>query len=380
MNYLRFNAIIKKEIFHILRDRRSFITAIILPIFLMFIYCESLSLDVNNIPMVIMDNSKTVQSRDLISRFTSSGYFTIIDSAENYRDLQTYINRSKAVMGLVIPYDFARKTKNAQGEIPVQIILDGSDPTRGSIANGYTSIITQNYSMDIVKKKLNNMGLELTNNPINPEVRVWYNPSLRSKNFLIPGLFAMIMAIFASLLTSMVISKEWETGTMELLISTPVKAVEVIFGKFVPYFVIGIVDSIVILIVSHFYYQVPVKGSWILLSFVLLLFLSGMLMIGLLISASFKSSLLSNQTAFMSTYLPTMLLSGFVFYIPGMPLPLQWISKIVPAKYFISSARGIFAKGVGIDVLWFNILFLMLFNAIVFVLALKKFNKTLDTD
>ncbi len=378
MSLTRLAAVIHKEMLHILRDKRSLVATILIPLMLMFAFCESLSLDVNNIPTVIIDYDRSPESRDFVGRFTSSGYFSIVEYVDNYRQMQRAIDRGDAVMGLSIPRDFGRKVRRADTSIPMQILLDGTDPNRGSIAAGYSSLITQNFSREIIQRKLQQMGISTSGSSIQSQVRIWYNPSLRSKNYLVPGLMAMIMAILAALLTSTTVSREWENGTMELLISTPVSAFEVIIGKFIPYFVVGAIDSVLILLLGYYVYSVPIKGSLILLALVTTLFLSGMLMLGLFVSCAFRSSLMSNQIAFAVTYIPTMLLSGFIFFIPGMPWLLQMITQLVPAKYFLTCTRSIFAKGVGLEVLGFDVFLLFVFDLLMFLLAFMSFKKTLD--
>lgn len=378
MSLTRLTAVIHKEMLHILRDRRSLAAAILIPLMLMFAYCESLSLDVNNIPMVIIDYDKSPESRDFAGRFTSSGYFSIVEYVDNYRQMQRAIDRGDAVMGLSIPRDFGRKVRRADTSIPMQILIDGTDPNRGSIAAGYSALITQNFSTEIIKNRFQQLGISTSGSTIQAQVRIWYNPSLRSKNYLVPGLMAMIMAILAALLTSTTVSREWENGTMELLISTPVSASEIVIGKFIPYFIVGMIDSILILLLGYYVYSVPIKGSLILLALVITLFLSGMLMLGLFISCAFRSALMSNQIAFTVTYIPTMLLSGFIFFIPGMPWILQMITYLVPARYFLTCTRSLFAKGVGLEVLGFDIFLLFMFNLLMFLLAFISFKKTLD--
>jgi len=378
MSLTRLAAVIQKEMLHILRDKRSLVATILIPLMLMFAFCESLSLDVNNIPTVIIDYDRSPESRDFIGRFTSSGYFSIVEYVDNYRQMQRAIDRGDAVMGLSIPRDFGRKVRRADTGIPMQILLDGTDPNRGSIAAGYSALITQNFSREIIKNRFQQLGISTSGSTIQAQVRIWYNPSLRSKNYLVPGLMAMIMAILAALLTSTTVSREWENGTMELLISTPVSVFEIIIGKFIPYFIIGAIDSVLILLLGYYVYGVPIKGSLILLALVTTLFLSGMLMLGLFVSCAFRSSLMSNQIAFTVTYIPTMLLSGFIFFIPGMPWILQMVTQLVPARYFLTCTRSIFAKGVGLEVLGFDVFLLFVFNLLMFLLAFISFKKTLD--
>ncbi len=378
MNLTRLYAIIKKEIRHILRDPRSLITAIVLPICLMFAYCSSLSLDVDNLPMVVIDYDKTTESRDLINRFTSSGYFYVTEYAENYRQMQHSIDTDQSVIGITIPRDFSKKLKAGGSNIPVQIMVDGTDPNRGGIGSNYASMITQKFALDTLKTKMTALGMVSPSEGVETQLRIWYNPSLRSTNDLIPGLIALIMAVLAAMLTSTTVAKEWENGTMELLISTPVSAAEIITGKFIPYFIIGLFDTVLLILLGYYAYNVPIKGSLLLLAIVIVVFLSGVLMLGITISTILRSSLASNLVSMMLMFLPTMLLSGFIFFIPAMPEFLQAVSTIVPAKYFIECSRGIYAKATGFNFLAFNIFMLLLFNIVIFAAAKFKFKKTLD--
>jgi len=373
MNFSRLYAIIKKEIRHILRDPRSFISAIVLPMVLMIIYCESLSLDVDNLPAVVMDHDKTYESRELINRFTSGGYFYITDFVDNYTAIQKSIDEGKSVVAIVIPRDFSKNIISSNSKPSVQILTDATDPNRASIASSYAQMIVREFSAAKQRQKAK-IGKPF----VSSETRIWFNQSLRSKNFIIPGLIALIMAILSALLTSTAISKEWENGTMELLISTPVSASEIILGKFIPYFLIGIIDAVILISAGFFIYHVPITGSLFLLTAVIILFLSLCIMFGLVLSSILKSSLAANIVSLLMMFLPTMLLSGFIFFVPAMPKPLQILSCLVPAKYFINCSRGIYAKGTGFDILWIDMLILALFFILLFIICVRKFRKKLD--
>lgn len=379
MSHKRIWAIARKEFFHLFRDIRSLIAAIGIPLVMMFLYCYSLSLDVNHIPTAVMDYNRTSLSRDLIDKFRSSGYFDIIGYVNNYREMQNKIDRGKAVLGLVIPYDYAKKLKNVYSQVPVQILLDGTDPQRATTAMGYSMLIAQNYSAELLKERLSALGFGNVTIPLDPRIHVWYNPALRSKNFIIPGLIALIMAILSAFLTALTISREWENNTMELLISTPVKSMEVIIGKLIPYYCVGILDILIIILAGRYVFDVPVKGSLLLLALFVLVFLLGVLSLGILVSASTRTQLLASQTAMMLTYLPSVLLSGFVFFIPGMPKFLQFLSFLFPARYFVSALKGIYLKAVDLTILWPQLLLLLLFDFIIISIAAKRFVKKLDT-
>ena len=375
MNFRRLSAIIKKEVKHILRDPRSLISAIILPMLLMFMYCESLNLDVDNLSMAVIDRDKTPVSRDFISNFISSGYFRIDLYSGDYKDAQKSLDSGDCIIALVIPSDFSNKIKKGREAACVQILLDGTDPHRSAAASNYANMIAKTFATGIITENNINPGSQAG---VTPEIRIWFNPSLRSKNYIIPGVIALIMAILSALLTSTAISKEWENGAMELLISTPVSSFEIILGKFLPYFFIGLLDISILITAGYFIYDVPIKGSLLLLVSVIVLFLSFCIMFGLSLSSLLKSSLASNIVSLLTMFLPTMLLSGFIFFIPGMPKFMQVLSFFVPAKYFILCSRAIYAKGCGFDVLWPNMLILFIFFLFFTLLAVKRFKKKLD--
>lgn len=378
MSRRRLLAIIRKEFLHIFRDPRSLIAAIGIPVIMMFLYCYSLSLDVNRIPTAVLDLSHSSRSRDLIERFASSGYFQIQRYVQNNRELQNALDSGECVIGIVIPSRFSSLVKKISSAIPVQILVDGTDPQRGSVSMGYSMLIGQTISTELLAERMTLMGAGKIVTPVEARPRIWYNPSLRSKNFIIPGLIAIIMAILAALLTSLTLSREWENGTMELLISTPVKPQEVIFGKLIPYFCLGLVDTIIIMLAGRFLFDVPVKGSLPLVALFVLSFLVGVLTLGIYISAVTRAQLLSSQTSMLVTYLPSIQLSGFVFYIPGMPKIIQLISYLVPARHFVTSLKGIYLKAVDLRVLWPELLFLLLFDLLILFAATRRFVKKLE--
>ena len=378
MNPRRTLAMMRKEFLHVVRDQRSLFAAVGIPVFMMFLYCYSLSLDVDHIPTVVLDQSKTAESRDFVERFRCSGYFDIVRHVDTNRQVQWALDRGEAVMALVLPWDFATRLKDPRATVEVQVLLDGTDPTRASIGQGYTALIGQSYSAEVLAARVAQLGRPRLNTPMAAVPRIWYNPSLASRPTIIPALVAIIMAILAAFLTSLTISREWENGTMELLISTPVKPAEVVFGKLVPYFCIGVVDSAIIVLAGWVWFGVPVKGSLLLLALFVAVFLVGVLTFGIFISAVTRSQLVSSQAALMSTYLPSILLSGFVFFIPAMPWALRMLARITPARYFVTALRAVYLKSVGLDVLWPELTVLLVYDALVLFAASKRFVKKLD--
>lgn len=371
MNFYRLRAIIKKEIFHITRERKTLIAAFAIPVLLIFLFCDSLSLDVENISLALMDKDNSRQSRELACKFSSGGYFNIIAYPENYAEVNKLFESAGIAVCVAIPSGFSRDI--SRGGSSIQILVDGTDPSRSGTALNYISSIIQNYISSV---SLNSDPANIK--VITPEIRFFYNPSLKSKNAVIPGLIAIIMAILSALLTSVSISREWENSSMELLLSAPVSALEIIAGKFIPYFIIGLIDCFILILIGNVIYDVPIKGSFILLIAVCMIFLSSTLLQGLAISIVTRNSLVSNLVALLSSFLPTMILSGFVFCISDMPKVIQYITYLVPGKYFISCSRNLFLKAAGIEIIIVDILFLLIFNLIVFGVCLSKFKKTLD--
>ncbi len=373
MNLKRTIAIAKKEFIHIRRDRRSLILSLLIPIILLILFGYALSLDVKNIPATILDYDNSEYSREFIGTLIESDYFTINDYVYTYKDLEKNIASRKSLIAIVIPPDFGRNIasdKNAQ----VQTIIDGSTSNKASIASGYIESMATSFSSNIVSEEMLTGGIRT---PLNPEIRIWYNPELESKNFIVPGIIAIIMLVIASLLTSQVISREWESGTMEQLIVSPVKPREIILGKIIPYFLIGILDLAIIIIFGRLLFNVPLKGNIILLFLLSGLFLIGALSLGISISIITKSQVLSYQMAMIISFLPSYILSGLVFPISSMPRVLRYIASLVPAKYYIIILRGIFLKGSGFLILSIEVLYLTIFAVVMFILANLRFIKKL---
>lgn len=376
MNARRVWAVARKEFLHVLRDARSLAMAIAIPILMLLLFGYALTLDVDNVPMVVWDQSGTSQSRELISRFDGSPYFSLRMGVDNYRDLVRAIDTGKVLVALVIPSDFARRI-DAGRDAPVQFIVDGSDSNTATIAIGYAGVVTQIYALDLAAERSERGGGPVIQIPLDVRPRVWFNEELESKNFIIPGLIAVIMMVIAALLTSLTMAREWERGTMEQLISTPVKGMELILGKLLPYFTIGIVDVLLAVLMGEFLFQVPLRGNVALLFGLATLFLIGALSMGMLISIATKSQLLSSQVAMVATFLPAFLLSGFMFAIANMPPVIQMITYLVPARYFVLILKGIYLKGVGLEVLAVPTVLLAVFAAVMVLVANIKFKKKL---
>ena len=374
MNLRRLKAVARKESLHVLRDPRSLIMGIGMPIMLLFLFGYALTLDVDRVPLAVWDQAQTDQSREFVSRFTGSRYFSLQLRADRYPQIEAAIDRREALIALVIPPDFDLSL--ARGDTAtVQALLDGSDPNTATIALGYAEATAGQFSRDVALKQVQRAGLSPRFPALELRPRVWFNADLVSRNFIFPGLVAVVMMIMAAILTSLSMAREWETGTMEQLIATPVTGLELIAGKLVPYFGIGVLDLILCVAVGEFVFDVPLRGSLWLLTPLALLFLGCALAFGMLLSIIARNQLLASQLAIVTTVLPAFLLSGFIFPIENMPLPIQTVTRIVTARYFVTILRGIYLKDVGLAVLWPQVLFLAVFGTVVMTAAVHKFKK-----
>lgn len=361
----------RKELIQLRRDPRSLALAFALPLLLLVLFGYAITWDVNHIATVVLDQDRSQRSRDLVSAFRSSGYFTLAGTIGRPEEIAPLLNRGAARVALVIPPGFASDL-DAGRTAALQAIVDGSDANTATIALSYTQAILQTYSSR-VQLQGQRVGL-----PVRAESRVWYNEALVSRNMIVPGLVAVIMMIIAAMLTSLTIAREWERGTMEQLAATPVARLEVVLGKLLPYLGIGILDVVGSSLLGVFLFGVPFRGSPALLMILSLAFLTGTLGLGLFISAVARSQLLATQLAMILTFLPSFLLSGFMFSIQVMPKPLQALTYLIPARYFLVVTRGIFLKGVGVDVLRVQGLIMIVFAVVGLAVAARVFRKEIE--
>jgi ABC-2 type transport system permease protein len=376
MSYRRLRAVFIKELHHITRDSRSLAMALLMPVMMLLLYGYALSLDVDQVPTLVYDQDETVASRDLVRQFQGSRFFDVRGFAVGYSAIERGIDRNQILMGVVIPRGYADKIKGGQ-EAQVQILLDGSDSNTASIVLGYAETLVRTYSGQIRAQAMNRRGGERMTPAIDARLRVWYNPTLESKNYVVPGLIAVILQIIAALLTSLTIAREWEMGTMEQLLSTPLRPVEIVLGKMMAYFVVGLADATIALLVGLFVFEVPLRGSILVLAVSVCTFLFGALFWGIFVSAVAKNQLQAYQMGILSSFLPAFLLSGFVYAIETMPPVIQAITHIIPARYVVVIMKGVFLKGVGFEVLWGELGLLALYAAVVFLLAVRKMNQKL---
>ncbi len=369
MKLLRIKAIAKKELIQIRRDPLSLAMAFLMPVVLLFIFGYAITLDVDNLSTVVYDRDKSSLSRELIREFKESGYFSIVAYADRHDEIDGYLDSGSAKVAISIPEDFSKNIRTGR-EAQIQVVVDGSNSNTATIALGYIAGISDIFTGRLAGSRITPL--------IDARTRVWYNPELKSRYFIIPGLIAVIMSIIAALLTSLTVAREWERGTMEQLISTPVKTPELILGKLIPYFLIGFIDMIMSILIVIYLFGVPLKGSILLLIALSSIFLFGGLSLGILISVVTKSQIIACQASLIVSYLPALLLSGFMFSIFNMPKPLQIITHILPPRYFVTILKGIFLKGNTLSFLLLETFLLSVFGAAVFMLAIKKFKKRIE--
>jgi ABC-2 type transport system permease protein len=377
MNPRRIWAVTRKEVIHILRDPRSLVMGVAIPILLLLLFGYALSLDVDNVPLAVWDQSNSPQSRELVAGFTGSRYFSLALSAGAYPELERALDRGEVQMALVIPSDFASRLESGR-EAPVQIIADGSDANTAGIALGYADVVVRDYSGRIVRERIARQGGPSPAGGADLRPRVWFNADMESRNYIVPGLIAVIMMVIAALLTSLTVAREWESGTMEQLISTPLRGPELILGKLLPYFGIGMLDVLLSVLMGEFLFEVPLRGSPALLFLAAAVFLLGALSLGILISILAKGQLLASQLAMVLTLLPAFLLSGFMYDIRNMPAIIQAVTYLVPARYFVALLKGIYLKGAGLEFLAAEAALLALFGGTMFLLANLTFKKRMS--
>ncbi len=371
MNFRRFRAVAHKEFLHILRDPRSLVMSLALPVVMMALFGYALTLDVDRIPLALFDQDQTPDSRELASRFAGSRYFDLSTDVENYAEAERLVDRDTCLAVLTIPRGYAADIGRGR-TAKVQLLLDGTDSNTASIALGYATAIVTTFSQDLRNRRLNLESGNRFEAPIELRSRIWYNTTLESKNYIVPGLIAVILMIIAALLTSLTIAREWEMGTMEQLLSTPIRPLELVLGKMSAYFVLGVADTVLAVVLGVMVFGVPLRGNLLLLAVSCFVFLAGALCWGIFLSATVRSQLLAYQLGMISSFLPAFLLSGFVFAIENMPMPVQLFTYLIPARYFVAVLKGIFLKGVGLPVIGGEIFFLTVFAVIVALAATRQ--------
>ena len=376
MNGRRILAMTRKEVIQIRRDPLSLMIIIAMPIIQLLIFGYGVNLDVKHIPLCVYDRDGTQTSQDLLKHFQATDYFDIVRVSENYRDVVYNIDQGVCTVAIVIPPQFSENLRSS-GQASVQAILDASDNNTASIGMGYSDAVIQSYSAQIQLDWQQGHGLAAGVPAITFQPRTWFNEDLQSMANFIPGVVALVMAVVGAFLTSLTIAREWERGTMEQLVSTPVRRLEIEIGKLFPYFVIGIADTALCGGTAFWWFGVPFRGSWVVFYGCSILFLTVVLSLGYFISVTAKSQLGACQLALLATFLPTFLLSGFIFPIDQMPIVVQWITAILPARYYVTILRNVFLKGTEVQLLMPQIVALGIIATILVILATRSFEKRL---
>lgn len=359
MNPHKIRAVARKEFYHLIRDFRSLYLAFIIPIALILLFGYALSLDVEDIRTVVVDYDKTDLSRDLVNRLNASSYFNVLGHLDGTESATEYLDHAKATIALVIPPGWTGNLM-ADREAPAQVLIDASDPNYAGLSRSYMTAFVEEYNKGRLLEFLNRRGLDEIKEPVEARFRVWFNEDLESRNFIVPGIIAVIIVIVGALLTSLVIAREYENGTMETIRSLPLGGGEFMVGKAIPYFLVGLSDVLIAVLMGQVLYGVIIKSSFWLMVLASALYLSVALGLGLLISVGTKSQLVANQMAILITYMPSFLLSDFVFPVGNMPRVLQDISRIIPATYFIDILNGLYLRKLGFTHLWHDYLVLLL--------------------
>jgi len=369
--------IIIKEFLHLRRDRKMLAISILAPVIQLILLGYAATTDVKDIPMLVLDQDKSSVSREFINLFVNSGYFVLTQQVNSPDKIDQYIEDGEVWIALVIPSDFSANMLAGRQTI-VQLIADGSDANSANIGIGYASQIIATYSRSLMRTIETQTRGRLTFAHVNPEVRVWYNPELKSRNFMVPGVLALVLMIITMTLTSLGIVKEKEIGTLEQLMVTPIKSYQLIIGKLLPFVIIAAVDILLVITVAYWWFGIPLRGSFFLLLGLSGLFVLTTLGLGLFVSTVSKTQQQAMMTAQFFFFMPFIFFSGFTFPIENMPQVIQYITYAIPLRYYIVIVRGLFLKGVGIAELWTQAAALLAFGVVILTLSVLRFKKKLS--
>jgi len=385
-------AIMRREFTDVLRDRRSLILTFLYPISMLIMYGYGIRYDVDNVPLTILDYDETPESRDLTQQMIRSGYFQLVRWARDQREVDRDLTTDKSKAAVIIPVQFAARIRAGE-PATVQAIVDGSDSNTATIAQGYLLAMIARYASGLPAASA--AAPEMTGDggsggfearryltaaaglPIEVKSRVWYNPELKSVNFIVPGIIAVIMMIVGAILTALSIVKEKERGTIEQILVSPIRPMEMMVGKIIPYVIIAFIDLVIVVVAGYVIFEVPIKGSLFQLAIFALLYLTASLGTGVFVSTIADTMQTAMLAAIFISLMPSILLSGFVFPLENMPAPIRLISYFFPGRYFVTAIRGIYLKGVGITVLWPEALLLLCFSLGIVSLSASRFQEKL---
>lgn len=364
-----------KEFQQFKRDPKMFGIILVAPVVQLIFLGYAANLDVENVKAVVFDQNRTSTSREFVKRFTSSGYFEIVEYVQSYNSLEENLNNGKAILALVISQNFEENIARRETAL-LQAIFEGSDGNQASIAAGYVQSIVSKYSKEIITEFMNTSGRKISPaGNLSAEVRVWYNPTMKTRNYMVPGIVGLLVSLVTLVLTSLAIVKEKEIGTMEQLIVTPIRPYQLIAGKLVPFTILGLVSVIIVLLAMRIIFEIPVKGSETFLLFSAFLYILSTLGLGLFISTISRTQQQAMMIAIFAVMMPMIFLSGFAFPIENMPEIIQIISNIIPLKYFNTIIRGVILKGLGFTDLWFEAMILLIMGVFILTLSSLRFKK-----
>jgi len=376
MNLRRLLAISRKEVLQVLRDSRSLLIVLLMPLMLMTTLGYGVNLDTKHIRVFALDEEGSQASQDLLKRFQSSAYFDLAATVTDYRALAAALDDGRCQLAIVIPFDFSARLHDGR-PVNIQALVDGSDNNTAELAIGYAQGVVASYGAVVKAEYLLKSHAPTVNPVLSVEARTWFNEDLESKNFIVPGVAAIVMAVVGVLLTSLTVAREWERGTMEQLISTPVTSLEIIIGKLLPYFALGMFDTTACAAIAVFWFQVPFRGSLIALSVGSGIYLIAILGLGFWISVATKNQLAASQIGLVTAFLPSFLLSGFTFPIDQMPIGVQPFTYLVAARYYIVILKSVFLRGTGLGFLAGPLIALVIYACAMVLLAKRSFHKSL---
>lgn len=362
--------LIRKEFLQLKRDRRMLAIVFVAPVLQLLLLGYAANLDVRDIPTVICDLDRSPQSRRLVSDFVHSGYFEPVAYLDRHTSIDGWIDRGKAEVALVIPADFGCRLLSGE-PADLQVVTDGSNSSSATIGLGYAAVIVNRYDTREALEAPERIR-------IHPRIRVWYNPELKSRYFMVPGILALLLLVMSMLLTSLAIVKEKEMGTLEQLIVTPITPSQLILGKLTPFVIISFLDVALVLLVARFFFGLPLRGSVLLLLALSGLFLLSTLGLGLLISTLSRNQKQAMMSSVFFVMLPMLFLSGFVFPVENMPRVIRYLSYLLPLRYYLVIVRGLFLKGVGLAELWDEALILLAFGLVLLGTSALRFRKRLE--
>jgi len=377
MKLHRVVAIARKEVIQIMRDARSVGIVVMMPVIMMLAFGYGINFDVKHLAVYVFDREGSQESQDLMKHFQASEYFKVVQTVKNYPELVHAIDAGLCKLALVVPHNFSHKL-NAGGPVSIQALIDATDSNSANLAIAYSEAVIQTYSRQVQLDWIRRQGRSVMQAPVSVDARTWFNENLESMDNIVPGVVVIVMAVVGTFLTALTISREWERGTMEQLISTPVTALELMLGKLSPYFVVGMLDTCLCAVLGVLWFGVPFRGNWSLFFISSTLFLIVVLSGGYFISVVAKSQLAASQISLFATFLPAFLLSGFLFPIDQMPLAVQAVTYLLPARHYMAITRNIFLKGSAITFLIGELLALSVMACLLVFIATRIFKKKLS--